>query len=533
MLDILRKLTSVLLIVVQFFSILSVSYSPPALSAENLVCGQDLNNNGYVGDEGEYKSCTGNSPGLCPIGRTSCNTVNNVSEMDPQLSCPAGFYFRNGACVTDATWAEVYITYYGFCDVNSSCMTVSNYTGGKYAFWTSPNGGRYYGEYGSGMFNPGEEYRVYRLLAPDSDSKAVDYNDSVVVRVGRKVIDGDQNNCMICESNVWAIVVQTGPAQSTDTIKTCFGEYVFNYSINKCIKQTVSYVCPLGNGNACVNDGAGYACSPNKCVDLSVNQPVDDGSIDGKTLVNDGKKDESGVCLDQVYIFSGRAQTCLPSGVSTGFQNCCANKGSTLQDSAGTLTSMGSTISTISDVYSAAKKAYDTYQFFSTAGATVAQSSAFAASAFTDAMLAAFNPATIAIAVALKLVMDYLTQACPQESIETAMFRDSGYCHAVGSYCQKRIPLIGCVQKANSYCCFNSKLARIIHEQGRPQLNTFNSWGEPTNPVCRGFTPEEFQSVDFSKIDLTEYIEDLTKTVSQTINTQINDTINDFYNKTN
>ena len=52
-------------------------------------------------------------------------------------------------------------------------------------------------------------------------------------------------------------------------------------------------------------------------------------------------------------------------------------------------------------------------------------------------------------------------------------------------------------------------MARIIQEQGRPQLTTFGptgSWGTPDNPDCRGFTPEEFESIDFAKIDFSEYI---------------------------
>ncbi|OGP25143.1 MAG: hypothetical protein A2X99_10885 [Deltaproteobacteria bacterium GWB2_55_19] len=84
-------------------------------------------------------------------------------------------------------------------------------------------------------------------------------------------------------------------------------------------------------------------------------------------------------------------------------------------------------------------------------------------------------------------------------------------CHYVGTYCTEKWALIGCVQSKKVYCCFNSKLARIINEQGRNQLQSFqpDMWGVPENPVCRGFTPEEFQMLDFSKIDLTEFFNDI------------------------
>lgn len=80
-----------------------------------------------------------------------------------------------------------------------------------------------------------------------------------------------------------------------------------------------------------------------------------------------------------------------------------------------------------------------------------------------------------------------------------------GNCHYVGDYCAEKWPLIGCVQKKKTFCCFSSPLARIIQEGGRPQLGI--AWGSPQAPNCRGFTPEEFQKIDFSKVDFNEWIE--------------------------
>ena len=36
-------------------------------------------------------------------------------------------------------------------------------------------------------------------------------------------------------------------------------------------------------------------------------------------------------------------------------------------------------------------------------------------------------------------------------------------------------------------------------------------WGEPKEPLCRGFTIEEIQRIDFSKLDLREVFEELIK----------------------
>ncbi|MCC6026861.1 MAG: conjugal transfer protein TraN, partial [Caldimicrobium sp.] len=114
---------------------------------------------------------------------------------------------------------------------------------------------------------------------------------------------------------------------------------------------------------------------------------------------------------------------------------------------------------------------------------------------------------------------------CDKEDVITVTMRESGRCHYVGKRCIKKLrlgPIKKCIQKAKYYCCFNSKLARIIHEQGRPQLNTdIRSWGSAKRPNCRGFTPEEFASLDFDKIDLSEYFEDITRNVAQGIETNM------------
>jgi len=105
----------------------------------------------------------------------------------------------------------------------------------------------------------------------------------------------------------------------------------------------------------------------------------------------------------------------------------------------------------------------------------------------------------------------FLREACPDQSRIAAQAIASGRAHFVGEYCRMDVWLIGCIQTANMYCVFNSKMARIVHEQGRRQLRKFGGgWGTPQSPNCRGFTPEEFQMLDFSKIDLSEIYGDIT-----------------------
>jgi hypothetical protein len=86
--------------------------------------------------------------------------------------------------------------------------------------------------------------------------------------------------------------------------------------------------------------------------------------------------------------------------------------------------------------------------------------------------------------------------------------RKVGLCHRVGTYCAKKV-LGKCVKKKISFCCFSSKLLKAFHEQGRAQIGM--GWGKPKHPLCRGFTIEEVQRIDFSKLDLREVFEELMK----------------------
>lgn len=106
---------------------------------------------------------------------------------------------------------------------------------------------------------------------------------------------------------------------------------------------------------------------------------------------------------------------------------------------------------------------------------------------------------------------------CKNEERELKKRRQAGICTELGTYCSKKIRFLGiCLEKKKSYCCFNSKLSRIINEQGRPQIG--KSFGTPKKPDCKGFTPEEFSRLDFSSIDLSEYIADITTDTARSQN---------------
>lgn len=121
-----------------------------------------------------------------------------------------------------------------------------------------------------------------------------------------------------------------------------------------------------------------------------------------------------------------------------------------------------------------------------------------------------FDPYSLAIAVAMQLISELLS--CQEAEKLLAMHREANLCLPVGSFCSRRVPIIRtCIEQTQSYCCFNSRLARIINEQGRGQVG--KGWGSGKRPDCSGFTPEEFEQIDFSRIDLSEFIAEVVASV--------------------
>lgn len=103
----------------------------------------------------------------------------------------------------------------------------------------------------------------------------------------------------------------------------------------------------------------------------------------------------------------------------------------------------------------------------------------------------------------LTVLIIQIIWSCEDEEFELGAKKAMRLCHYNGKFCDQKI-LGVCVIKKKSYCCFNSPFARIMQEQVRPQLG--RSWGSAKHPDCTGITIAELSSVDFSKVDLGEWI---------------------------
>jgi len=107
---------------------------------------------------------------------------------------------------------------------------------------------------------------------------------------------------------------------------------------------------------------------------------------------------------------------------------------------------------------------------------------------------------------------DYLGASCSTDEKTLMELQSKKLCHYVGSYCSQKIPLLGkCLKTKKTYCCFNSKISRVITEQGRVQLG--KGWGSPESPDCGGFTPEELSRMNLDKMDLSEISSDIARSI--------------------
>ncbi|MDE0256705.1 MAG: conjugal transfer protein TraN [Rhodospirillaceae bacterium] len=91
---------------------------------------------------------------------------------------------------------------------------------------------------------------------------------------------------------------------------------------------------------------------------------------------------------------------------------------------------------------------------------------------------------------------------CSSRDKQLAKERNAGNTHYLGKRCSKKIIFGICVRRSRYWCVFGSKLGRILQQQGRRQLGI--RWSN-----CRGFTVAEIERIDFARLDLSEFTENL------------------------
>ncbi len=96
--------------------------------------------------------------------------------------------------------------------------------------------------------------------------------------------------------------------------------------------------------------------------------------------------------------------------------------------------------------------------------------------------------------------------SCSSEEEDLGEQRKLNKCLMIGTYCTDKV-LGVCTRKKTTYCCYPSKLSKIINVQGKRQLGL--SFGNAENPECGGLTLDQISRVDFSKLDLSELFSEM------------------------
>ena len=136
----------------------------------------------------------------------------------------------------------------------------------------------------------------------------------------------------------------------------------------------------------------------------------------------------------------------------------------------------------------------------------------FSVTASESVSFVGFDGVSLVIAAAMLIYQDMST--CEESEMVLAMRRGQGLCHRVGSWCSAST-FGSCTGTKEGWCCFPSKLGRIVNQQGRPQVG--KSWGTARNPDCSGFTIEELALLRFDQMDLSEFIADITASAKSSV----------------
>lgn len=272
----------------------------------------------------------------------------------------------------------------------------------------------------------------------------------------------------------------------------------------KVLKQCNDNVCPTEPGETVLEQCA--------CIDSFEDALV---SVQMMRLANQDlecEHEEQSVeaCLGEVQVFRGRESRCRTAGFQTRWDNCCNLGGKVFEDqyaskTESTVESMSQMSETFDNLAGTdTTKMWEAIDFLTTNTPEV-----FAENAIADTANWLFSP-------------------CADDSGPAALI-SSDMCIELGEECIERWEFFGCVQRRKKYCCFKSQLAKILHEQARPQFPGFD-FGTMNAPNCSGFTLEQFQAIDFGSIDFTDLQNSIQTKSQAAIEGDINTKMNDFRN---
>lgn len=283
-------------------------------------------------------------------------------------------------------------------------------------------------------------------------------------------------------------------------------------------EQTYSCKVASGTSRTITNCGTQSFCISGKCFDTGYSPDADFA----KTVAVLEAQREAGRYLDPatMQVFRGYDNRCRRK--LFGLVNCCKGGGTDgslfsnlnliLGAGGHAMGAVGSTYTYdalfVSDAPQAVLAGFES--LFGVGGGSSALAGLLAGDLSVELFVEALVPGPWSIAILAIQLSGLLS--CEESEQILVMKRDTRLCTGIGSYCSSRIPIIRvCIETTESYCCFNSRLARIINEQGRAQIG--RNWGFPQIPDCSGFTLAQLQALDFSRMNLSEFYAEIAPTL--------------------
>lgn len=353
-----------------------------------------------------------------------------------------------------------------------------------------------------------------------SASQCVSASDNPTCTLAANVNGTRSYTCLNQSSNCAALQSQQGCTLNSSTCVSPVGGTSAN-----CTLYEKTYSCSSSGGASTVLDcGSQQYCTGGNCYNSGHEPDTDLAAAVASHEI--GRQAATYIDANQ-RIFSGTAESCDQDSLS----RCCDPKGGAVKNSSiggkilttagGQAISAGS--SYMYDIMSNTYNAMRGGEAMMAAATTGAATSGLSMSAYGLTMSYsagtfsfAFDPTTFAVAVAVLVIVE--VTSCPKDEKELAQKNGAGLCRHYSSTCNGFF----CTSVTRSYCCFNSKLAKIINTAAVTQLGRAIS-------DCSGLTMDEFGRMDFAAIDMSEFTSEImsTATLPSTgaINTDVNNSV--------
>lgn len=120
----------------------------------------------------------------------------------------------------------------------------------------------------------------------------------------------------------------------------------------------------------------------------------------------------------------------------------------------------------------------------------------------------------------------HLAAKCSTDELELAKKRADNLCKFVGTTSKNLVA--GEKSKTLHYCCFKNILDKVVQVEGRKQLPHRSTFGTGKHPDCEGFTIAEIRQIDWSKVDFSEFINDIRGSIFKNAKSVKEDTLKNY-----